>query len=156
MKELLKSHELKKESTKGFKHHPSPLNQNENKLEGFVKVIIEYSLIANNSRGDFEDLIISTCVSRSVMVKAGLKLNPNKPNEKSLLRIQEKMLFKNAVYTPPLCSSLKCIKLRKRPTLIIWKGYSNRNLKSTLKYRTWFGGSAPMQPWKISLIRSPK
>jgi hypothetical protein len=40
------------------------------------------------------------------MVKTGLKLNPDKPNEKSLLRIQEKMLFKDAVYTPPLCSSL--------------------------------------------------
>ena len=71
-----------------------------------MKVILGYAVLANSSRADFEDLIISTCISRSVMVKTGLKLNPDKPNEKSLLRIQEKMLFKNAVYTPPVCSSL--------------------------------------------------
>jgi hypothetical protein len=87
-KDQLSSQEIKKNEKNDFKHAPSQLDKSLNKLEQFIDIIIGYAEISKNCRSDFEDLIINTCISNSVMVKTGLKLNPNNPNQKSLLRIQ--------------------------------------------------------------------
>ena len=105
-KDLLNSQQLKKSDKNNFKHSPSHLNNKQEKLQQFIKIIVGYAEVSNDCRTDFEDLIINTCIALSVMVKTGLKLNPSKPNDKSLLRIQQKMLFKSAKYIPPLSSSL--------------------------------------------------
>ena len=47
-------------------------------------------------------LIRETCLKHSLKNVAGLKLNPDKPNDKAITRIQEKMLFKKVEYERPI------------------------------------------------------
>lgn len=51
--------------------------------------------IAQKHRNSFEHLVINACLNRCIASKTGLKYNPNNPNEKAEMRIQEKMFFKN-------------------------------------------------------------
>ena len=49
--------------------------------------------MAKRSRDDFEELIREACFKLAVQTKVGLKLNPDSPNQKAMIRIKEKMLF---------------------------------------------------------------
>ena len=49
--------------------------------------------IAKRTRDTFEELIRETCFKLAIQTKVGLKLNPDKPNKKAMIRIKEKMLF---------------------------------------------------------------
>ena len=49
--------------------------------------------MAKRSRDDFEELIREACFKLAIQTKVGLKLNPDNPNKKAMIRIKEKMLF---------------------------------------------------------------
>ena len=49
--------------------------------------------MAKRNRDDFEELIREACFKLAVQTKVGLKLSPDSPNKKAMIRIKEKMLF---------------------------------------------------------------
>ena len=56
--------------------------------------ILHYAQVAADLQPKFERMMSQTCLRLAVSTLAGLKLNPNNPNEKALLRIQEKIFFR--------------------------------------------------------------
>jgi hypothetical protein len=44
---------------------------------------------------DFEELVREACMNLAIQNKIGLKINPENPSKKAMIRIKEKMLFKN-------------------------------------------------------------
>ena len=49
--------------------------------------------VAKRNRDNFEELIRQACFKHAIQTKVGLKLNPDHPNKKAMIRIKEKMLF---------------------------------------------------------------
>lgn len=49
---------------------------------------MDYALIAKKQKDNFEVLIRQTCLKKCISFKVGLKLNPDNPNPKAMLRIQ--------------------------------------------------------------------
>jgi hypothetical protein len=58
-------------------------------------IIIENAKIAYKNKADFERIIKEACIKRAVAFKIGLKYYPEHPNPKAIIRIFEKLLFKN-------------------------------------------------------------
>ena len=59
-------------------------------------IIIDNAKIAYKSKYDFERIIKEACIKRAVAFKIGLKYYPDHPNPKAIMRIFEKLLFKNS------------------------------------------------------------
>jgi hypothetical protein len=59
-------------------------------------IIIENAQIAYKNKADFEKIVKQVCLKRAVAFKIGLKYYPDHPNPKAIIRIFEKLLFKNA------------------------------------------------------------
>ena len=89
---------LKKLEHKGeFNFTPSKLNHTEDKQAQLERIILNNASVAKKNRDDFEELIREACFKLAIQTKVGLKLSPNNPNQKAMIRIKEKMLFpKNA------------------------------------------------------------
>ena len=77
-----------KGSNKGeFRLKPHQLAATD-KVGQLQSIILNYTTVASSFCPDCEELIRSTCLPWCVSFKVGLKLSPDHPNSKSLLRIQ--------------------------------------------------------------------
>ena len=54
---------------------------------------MEYANKANKNKNDLEELVREACLTHAIQTKINLKLYPDSPNDKAMLRIKEKMLF---------------------------------------------------------------
>ena len=57
---------------------------------------MQNAYVAKRNRDNFEELIRQACFKHAIQTKVGLKLNPDHPNKKAMIRIKEKMLFGKA------------------------------------------------------------
>lgn len=64
-------------------------------------------MIANRCKPDFLKILKNICLKRSIAFKAGLKYNPDHHNEKAMIRIQEKMFFKDGKVQPSSKSNIQ-------------------------------------------------
>ena len=79
-----------------FAHQPSKLSSSGDKQAQLEEIILQNAYTAKRSRDDFEELIREACFKHAIQTKVGLKLNPDSPNKKAMIRIKEKMLFGKA------------------------------------------------------------
>lgn len=84
---------MKGERKGKFEHESIELKGND-RSQLLQNIIVYYAQLAKNNKEDFEKLIRTTCLDKCISFKLGLKLNPDNPNPKAVIRIQEKMLFK--------------------------------------------------------------
>lgn len=94
LKSALQALKYEQKKEEKFSHQPREFTDKESKQTQLENIIKEYATIAKKNKNDFEDLIQETCFSLAIQTKVGLKLYPDKPSEKAIIRIKEKMLFK--------------------------------------------------------------
>ena len=100
-KEALKRVEMKAENKGHFEHEPFKFEGLGSRKQQLRKLIVQMAGVAKRAQDDFDELVFRTCLKKAVRLTTNLKLQPDRPNEKAVLRIQEKLLFKKKSYNRP-------------------------------------------------------